>query len=140
MAKKVILYPIIKDTTYHPTDNPYCIKRGVAGKPDEVKGSLVSYQGAVGSNIEYVENKVFDETLTYQGYGRGRSSSVFYWTDATGAKYQMFMSDMNDLLFHKEVTNKQVTGTWTYCKKGQNFGIKLALANSSTNKRKQHDN
>lgn len=112
MPKKQILYPLVKQTTQHPTL--------------KVKGSLVAYSGYTDDNIEYVENKVFDETLTYDGYGRGRSSAVFYFKDSAGATYQMFMKDMNDLLSSKDMIDGKVTGTWTYCKRGQNFGIKLA--------------
>ncbi len=116
MSKKKILYPIIKETTY-------CQD----GKPDKVKNSLITYDGyAYGDNVVYVENRVFDETLTYTGYGRGRSSAVFYFEDSTGATYQMFMTDMDHLLSSKNLIDGKVTGTWTYCKRGKNFGIKLA--------------
>lgn len=125
MAKRVILYPLIKETTYYPFDN-WNIQRGTAGSPNMVKGTLLSYVSGREDNVEYVENREFEETLTYLGYGRGRSSAVFYFKDSTGAEYQMFMTDMDDLLKHKDIVGKEVEGVWTYCKRGQNHGIKLA--------------
>ena len=125
MAKKVILFPVIKETTYYPTDNEWYIKQGLAGKPNEVKGSLIDYDNRSG-NVEYVENKVFEDTLTFEGYARGRSSSVFLFVDSNGATYQMFMTDIDNLLKSKDLINRQVKGTWTFCKRGQNYGIKLA--------------
>ncbi|MCC2249015.1 hypothetical protein JUJ52_03460 [Virgibacillus sp. AGTR] len=126
MPKKKILYPLIKETTYYPSDNEYYKSQGLAGKPDKVKNSLMMYDGYVDQNVNYVENRVFNETLTYTGYGRGRSSAVFYFKDSTGATYQMFMTDMDALLSSKDLIDGKVTGTWKYCKRGKNFGIKLA--------------
>jgi hypothetical protein len=126
MAKKIILYPVVKETTYY-SDTYY--QEEVRSKPDKVKGSLLTYEGDTHyykDNFEMIKNKVFEETLTYAGYGRGRSSAVFYFKDSTGADYQMFMTDMDDLLKSKDILNGQVAATWTFCKRGQNYGIKLA--------------
>ncbi|GLO66231.1 hypothetical protein [Oceanobacillus kimchii] len=125
MAKKKILYPIVKETTYY-DDSEWNTNRGVAGTPDRVKDSLISYDGFLGDNVELVENRVFKEVLTYDGYGRGRSSAVFYFKDSTGATYQMFMTDMDDLLKHKSIMDQKISGEWTYQKRGKNFGIRLA--------------
>ena len=124
MVKKVILFPVIKETTYYPKDNEYLIQQGLAGKQREVKGSLLDYDNHSG-NVEYIENKVFEDTLTFEGYSRGRSSAVFNFTDSNGDTYQMFMTDIDDLLREKDIINRQVKGTWTFCKRGRNYGIKL---------------
>lgn len=124
MAKKTILFPVIKETTYY-TDSEWNIEQGLAGKPREVKGSLIDYDNRSG-NVEYIENKVFGDTLTFEGYSRGRSSAVFNFVDSNGATYQMFMTDIDNLLKSKDLINRQVKGTWTFCKRGQNYGIKLA--------------
>lgn len=128
MVKKTTLYPVIKETTYYDSDSEYNIENGLAGKPEQVKGSLMEYvthAEIMGDKVEWIENREFEETLTYAGYSRGASSATFLWKDSTGATYQMFMVDMNDLLSSKNIIKRQVTGTWTYCKRGQNFGIKL---------------
>lgn len=127
MPKKTILYPLIKETTYYDSDSEFYIRQGLAGKPRDVKNSLITYDGYTGGdNTTYVENRVFDDTLTYMGYARGRSSAVFNFKDSTGATYQMFMKDVDELLSSKNLIDGKVTGTWTYCKRGKNFGIKLA--------------
>ena len=119
-----ILYPIVKQTTYY-EDNEWSRSRGVVGTPKQIKGSLISYTGYAGDNVEFVENRKFKETLTYIGYSRGRSSAVFLFKDSTGAKYQMFMTDMDDMLRSKDIVDGKITGTWTYVKRGRNFGIRL---------------
>lgn len=92
-----------------------------------VKGSLLPYVG-IGSddNIEYVGNKVFEDTLTYVQTRRGRSSAVFIFEDSQGATYQMFMTDIDDLLKTKNISNGRVKAKWTFQKRGQNYGIRLA--------------
>lgn len=131
MAKKTILYPILNNTMYYDKNDPYLIERGLAGKPREVKGSLIEYYGYIENHVSddyvtFVENRIFEDTLIYTGYSRGRSSAVFNFKDSTGATYQMFMTDFDDVLQTKGLVDKQVTAFWTYCKRGQNFGIKLA--------------
>lgn len=77
-------------------------------------------------------------TLRYAGSGRGRSSVTFYWRDIeTENRYPMFLTDMDDLLHQGRIgvsfkaespenTTAIVSGTWTACKRGQNYGIKRA--------------
>lgn len=121
MAKKQILYPVIKETTYY--SDSWSDR---AGQPKDVAGSLVPYPDSSSGNIEYVENRVFTDTLTYTGFGRGRSSAVFYFVGSKGETYQMFMTDMDDLIKYRGITDKQVDAWWTYQKRGQNYGIRLA--------------
>lgn len=124
MAKKNILYPLVKENEYYP-DSDWNKERGLAGEVRTVKGTLIDYGGS-GDNVEWVENKVFLNTLTYTGYGRGRSSAVFYFKGILGETYQMFMTDMDDLIKYKGITDQKVTAHWTYQKRGQNYGIRLA--------------
>ena len=129
MVKKEILYPVIKENSYYNRDWIENVgKEKVEHKKGEVsiaKGSLVAYP-LDDKNLKWVQNKVFEETLEYIGNSRGRSSATFQFKDSTGAKYSMFMKDMNDLLMTKDIINGKIKGFWTYCKRGRNFGIRLA--------------
>jgi len=78
------------------------------------------------------KNTVFSDVLTFKGYGRGRSSAVFYFhSNKFNAQVQMFMSDMTGILQNylgeSAVTSQgplMLKGHFTFVKKGQNYGIK----------------
>lgn len=111
MAKKEILYPITTVDTY-----------------DSKKGSLKTYASEWDiskGDVEFVSNREFTEELEYTGYSRGRSSVTVEFTNQKGQVFSMFISDFNDLLNSKDIINKRVVGTWTFCKKGQNYGLRL---------------
>lgn len=127
MAKKRILYPVVyKDKFYQ---GGY-----FDGKQYAWKGSLISYTYKAPSepcideekNIEWIENKVFEDTLTFIGYERGRSSAVMRFKGSDGAEYNMFLTDTDDLIKSEDIIGGKVTAKWTFCKRGENYGIKLA--------------
>ncbi len=74
-------------------------------------------------DVELVDNYIFEDTLRYKEYGKGRSSVTFYFESDKGDKYTMFISDFDDLLQdRKEVWN--LDGRFAFRKQGANFGIK----------------
>ncbi len=74
-------------------------------------------------DVELVDNYIFEDTLRYKTYGKGRSAVTFYFESDKGDKYTMFISDFDDILQNKgEIWN--LDGRFTFCKKGANFGIK----------------
>jgi len=74
---------------------------------------------------EWRKVKPFPLTLKYSGYARGYSAAYFLWEDADGHKYPMFLMDM-DAVLKAGFTFPVVMGLWIVCKRGQNFGIRLA--------------
>lgn len=62
-------------------------------------------------------------TLEYEEYGRGCSSTTFYWRDSEGHRYPMFVSCLSEML-EKGVLNNKVHGMFAYVKRGQNYSIK----------------
>lgn len=91
------------------------------------KGQLLSFQPYNDTDVEWVENREFNDTLTYLGFSRGRSSATFLFEGSNEEKYTMFMKDMDTLLKSpKNIIDMQVSAVWTYQKRGQNFGIRLA--------------
>ncbi len=73
-------------------------------------------------------NYIFESSLTYVGYSRGRSSIKAIFQDESGKKYEMFMVDF-DLLLKAKGLPKPITGRWFFRKQGSNYGICLINEN-----------
>jgi hypothetical protein len=75
------------------------------------------------------DNFVFCDTLSFIGYSRGRSSAKIDWISAsTGAEYGMFLTDFEELVKKvgfNALDGRGVEAEFTFCKRGQNYGIKL---------------
>jgi hypothetical protein len=78
------------------------------------------------TEVNWVDNFEFVDTLILQGYQRGCSAAFFALeSETTGKKYTMFLSDMLDVIKCSSIDHGKVNGTWTFCKKGQNYGVRL---------------
>lgn len=128
-------------------------RNSLAEYPVNQNGDLVAWQGDIvlpGEESEYrpvtpmVPNEPFESRLRFLGYGRGRSSAVFYWSTEDEHHFQMFMTDMQRAvaLFGIEpaqdppetvrsrclwATYQEVlgycSGRWRVVKRGQNYGL-----------------
>ena len=74
-------------------------------------------------NSIWVDNYEFDDVLTYIEFDRGRSSAYFIWSSKSGKKFTMFLIDLHDAIKH--LVDGKLTGTFTFCKRGTNYGVKL---------------
>lgn len=77
---------------------------------------------------EWVENGEFDDVLKVVNIERGRSAAHFILEDGEKRKYVMFITDMLDAIQRAEIYQGTLAGTWTFCKRGQNYGIRLTKA------------
>ena len=69
-------------------------------------------------------NFEFEDTLTFDSYGKGRSSVTFYLTrKSTGKGVTMFISDFTEIV--GKMVNGEITGKFTFAKRGQNYGCRL---------------
>lgn len=76
---------------------------------------------------EWRDNCEFEAELTYQGFTRGRSAAYGEFIDRkTGQEFPMFLVDLNTLLKEKTIHKGTVKAVWTFCKRGKNYGIRLA--------------
>lgn len=91
---------------------------------DEQTGNMLSYP-EVWKDIEWKDVYEFADTLTYFGYGRGMSSIVLFFKDSKGIEYPMFISDFHDVMILSGMNDNRVSGKWTFCKRGQNYGLKM---------------
>lgn len=90
--------------------------------PFDTAGNQQSY---LSSGAIMKDNFVFEETMTYRGYDRGRSSATLLFMDSKGKHYSMFLSDFDALMRKKGLTGDTVKGRWTFVKKGMNYGLAL---------------
>lgn len=76
----------------------------------------------------WMDNHEFEDTMQFTSYYRGRSAAGLCLKSlATGVCYSMFMTDFNDVLASCNILKGVVSGTWTFCKRGQNYGIKMVF-------------
>ena len=86
------------------------------------KNKVRWYQGEVYD--EERDNYEWEDTISYNGYGRGRSSCVIYfWSVKHQQDMIMFMTDFNDIV--NKLDYGKLSGTFTFCKRGENYGIKI---------------
>lgn len=89
--------------------------------PDHPKANS---QGWVTLGCVMEQNFEFDATLEFEEISTGRSAVRFHFVDVnTGKKYVMFLTDAQDII--KKLEKGKISGRWTFCKKGANFGVKL---------------
>ena len=69
------------------------------------------------------DNHEFEATLTFRTFCRGRSAAYSIFADGKGQEYSIFLTDLADII--PKMVNGVVTGTFTYCKRGQNYGTKV---------------
>ena len=75
---------------------------------------------------KWIDNHEFDDTLTLETWGRGRSSVTFTMRRTNGKTVSVFVSDFTAMAQHADFKAGQITGRFTFTKKGQNYGCKLA--------------
>lgn len=93
--------------------------------PFDAKGNQLDYDGYGVNDLK--DNFEFSDTLTFRHYGRGRSSITFIMERASNGKtVSMFVSDFADII--DKMSHGSVTGTFTFAKKGQNFGCKMVAS------------
>jgi hypothetical protein len=69
------------------------------------------------------DNVPFETTVTYAGFSRGRSAAYLDFTDQNGKTVVVFMKDFEGMVPH--MVKGQVTGTFQFTKRGQNYGCQL---------------
>lgn len=69
-----------------------------------------------------VDNFIFEDTLEYESYGRGRSSISFTFKRQNGKTVSVFASNLIEFIPY--FIDGKITGLFTFVKKGQNYGCK----------------
>lgn len=89
-------------------------------------GEFLEYPLWRDDDIDWKENYEWEDILEYTGYGRGCSSvKLKMQSKLTGKQYSMFISDFDALLKKHGFKVFGEKHTYTFCKKGANYGIKF---------------
>lgn len=91
--------------------------------PFDVNGNQMHHRYDYGPFKEYKSNYNFFTTLTFLHFVRGQSAAYAVFTCTGGTRCSMFLVDLETVIPH--LKNGQITGEFTFCKRGQNFGVKL---------------
>lgn len=88
------------------------------------KGAIVTYEGW--GDIEWRDNEPFELTLTFDCFGRGRSSALGWFKDDQGRDWPMFLSVLHEVIPHLKAG--KIHARWTGVKRGTNYSICLLEA------------
>lgn len=93
----------------------------------ESPGNMLSYADPDTNNkhIIWKDDYIFEDTLTFVDYYKGRSAVHFIFEDKNKKSYNMFLSDFTNLIKDRILTCGKIHGVWTFRKQGQNYGIYL---------------
>jgi hypothetical protein len=91
--------------------------------PFDTKGKQMHYPENWRGVIEWRDNTQFEGKLKLIGMERGRSAVYFLLEDEAGNHYTMFSVDILGMLVAKEIVFE---GTFEFCKRGMNYGVKLS--------------
>lgn len=91
--------------------------------PFNKNGNMMGWSSSYNANTIWVDNYEFEDTLTIIGSTRGNSSTKFIFKGSYEKRYEVFVKDMFDMCLH--MINGNVTGKFTFCKRGENYGLRL---------------
>ena len=75
-------------------------------------------------NPVWKDNYEWEDVIEYQTYSRGRSAANIIFRSALSKKreYTVFLTDFSDMV--PFMVRGVVSGTFTFVKRGQNYGVK----------------
>ena len=72
-----------------------------------------------------IKNFIFKDTFKFKGFSRGRSSAIAEFTnEAKNLSSSMFLSNVSDVILLGGCNLINLSGYFTMCKKGANYGLK----------------
>lgn len=77
------------------------------------------------SNPSTFKNFIFKDTFKFKGFSRGRSSAVgIFRSEDETLSSSMFLSNVSDVILLGGCDLLNLSGYFTVCKKGANYGLK----------------
>jgi hypothetical protein len=99
----------------------------VAKAPFYADGSLMHFVHRDSDVAEWRDNEPFHEMLTLDGAVRGMSAARLRWYAEGGRRFEMFLTDLVDMINRTPNLYKgAISGWWMVSKRGRNYGIRLA--------------
>lgn len=79
------------------------------------------------TNLMWVENEIFEDELEYTGYTSSTSgnSKIHFNSSRYPRRYNMFMSDFDDILNLKLFANNKIRGKFCFIKRSSALGIRM---------------
>ena len=74
----------------------------------------------------WADNVLFDATLTFEFFERGRSAAHAVFKTSKGRRMSMFLVDLEEAIHRGVFNGGKITGKFEFCKRGQNYGVKLS--------------
>lgn len=94
--------------------------------PFDEDGNQLRYAGPYRPvDVVWQPNDSFHSTLEFVKFNRGRSAAYASFEDADGKRRYMFLKDLDEVLRNGWFRGAKLTGTFTYCKRGQNYGVRM---------------
>jgi hypothetical protein len=80
-------------------------------------------------NIIFIQNEIFSDTLEYVGYGSSSSgnSRIFLKSNISKRRYNMFMSDFDEIILASKFKDNKISGKFCFCKKSSAQGIRMVF-------------
>ena len=94
--------------------------------PFDPAGNLLHYaklREYYQKDVVWLDNLEFETKMTLMSFERGRSAAYFIMQNPSGRRHPMFMKDLFEMLMATTSVNGEVYGTWTFVKRGQNYGL-----------------
>jgi hypothetical protein len=90
--------------------------------PFDEAGNQLHYP--MSQTTTWKDNYQFPDELQYISYARGRSAAYFQFESTiTKRRFTMFLTDFDAIVKH--LVDGKLSGTWTFCKRGENFGVQF---------------
>jgi len=113
----------------------WCKGKGFVGFVTDHRNirSMENYAGwgdTFDDDQEVFENTEFEDRLTYTGYEQGRSRvNMVFQSEKFDARVYMFMKDFDEMMLdpNSTIADGKLDGTFTFTKRGANYGIKKVL-------------
>ncbi len=119
---EVTYYPEVKFRKIYFQDNVFRYTEPKVTKNYSDKEKFANILGETPGFIE-LDNYIFEDTLTYDHYARGRSAAYFIFKRSDDRTVSVFLTDFEPII--SEMVKGKVSGKFTFCKRGANFGCKL---------------
>jgi hypothetical protein len=108
----------------HPTQVPFSTKESNAG-------SLVSTISFFNKDIVWKDNYEFDGQLMIAKMYKYANTLKVTLCGENGEEYPMFFKDFTFMVNNATIDYGEVSGRWTFTKRGNSFGIKMIVKNET---------
>ena len=94
--------------------------------PFDPDGNQLHYPTSWNGTPTWKNNYSFNDSLKIERMTSGYSAKYYKAiSTTTGKRFTIFVRDLIDIIEHAEIKDGVMTGTWTFVKRGQNYGVAI---------------